>query len=437
MKKILVALFLFSCINLTFISLCPALQTENSPPRQIDSPSSEPLGCIFAQVATIKDPSFRCAALVDIANAYVELEGFDKAEYILGEATGAAQHIESQLVKSALISEIIDKFIKLNKNEVALGLTQYIHFTDSRTEMLVEIVSGYLRQNQYEKAVGLIPEINEPSFKALAFYRIIEKLTSEKLFAELAEIQKLVQRQAPSVQRFLRLILREENKSSEEAPVPNLFASKSPSKKTRALIALAKNKIVLGHPESTGQILAEAISLSETIKGEYIKNECLAQIGICFVQMGELEKARSLAQIIKIPFSRAELLASVSTGLVEIKEFDAALRVAGDIDVQCFKEKALAQIIIGHLKQGEKKQADEIIEKLESASVRSRIYVIIIKSYLQNKNYSAALATSKKIEDLEIKTQALIEIAKELQKKRLFSGQLRQAFLESLGLSRY
>jgi len=393
---------------------------------------------MFSQVAKIKEPSSRCTTLVDIASAYIELGEFDKSEYILSEAIGVAQHhIESQLVKSVFISEIIDKFISLNKNEAALGLVQYIHFTDSRADILVKIVSGYLQQNRYEKAIELTQAINEPSFKALALYRIIERLTTQKLFAELANIQKIVQLQPPSVQRFLRLVLREENKNLEEAPISNLFASKSPSKKTKALIALAENKIVLGTPESAGYILAEAISLSENIKGEYVKNECLAQIGICYVQMGELEKALTLAHSIKIPFSRAELLASIAIAYGEINEFDTALRVISDIDVQCFKEKALAQIIISHLKQGEEKQANGIIEKLESAPVRSRIYAAIIKNYLQNKNYSAALAISKKIENLEIKMGALIEIAKELQKNKQFAGQLRKAFLESLALSRY
>lgn len=437
MKKILFPLFFFFCINLALICFCSAFQTESSSYRKIDFPSSEPLGCIFSQVATIKEPAFRCAALVNIASAYLELGQFDKSEFILNAAAGVAQRIENQLVKSAFISEILNNFIKLNKNEAALDLVQYIPFTDSRADMLVNIVSSYLRQNQYEKAVALIREINEPSFKALAFYRIIERLTTEKLFEELAKIQKLLQQQPPSVQRFLRLILREEKKSLAEAPIPNLFASKSPSKKTKALIELAKNKIVLGAPEAADLILAEAISLSENIKGEYIKNECLARIGICYVQMGELEKALSLAQVIKIPFSRAELLSSVANAFAEIKRFDTALRIVGDIDAQCFKEKALTRIIIGHLKQKEEKQANGIIENLESAAVRSRIYAAIIKNYLQNKNYSAALAIGKKIENPEIKMGALIEIAKELQKNKQFTGQVRKAFLENLELSRY
>ena len=437
MKKLLFSFFIFSCINLTFICLCPAHPADKSAFGQINFPSTEPLACMFSQVAKLKEPSFQCATLIDIAGAYIELKEFDKSEYILTKAIGLAQHTESRLVKSVLISEIIDKFINLNKNEVALGLVQYIHFADSRADMLVKIVSSYLQQNQYEKAEELTQEINEPSFKALALYRIIERLSTQKLFEELAKIQKIVQLQPPSVQRFLRLILREENKNSEEVPISNLFASKSPSKKTKALIALAKNKIALGAPESAGYILTEAISLSENIKGEYVKNECLAQIGICYVQIGELEKARTLAHSIKIPFSRAELLAYTAIGYGEIKEFDTALRVISDIDVQCFKEKALAQIIILRLKQGEEKQANGIIEKLESAPVRSRIYAAIIKNYLQNKNYSAALAISKKIENSEIKMKALIEIAKELQKNKQFAGQLRKAFLESLALSLY
>ena len=153
--------------------------------------------------------------------------------------------------------------------------------------------------------------------------------------------------------------------------------------------------------------------------------------------MGELLKAQDLAQSIIIPFSRAEVLSAVAVAYVKLKEFDAALRVAGEIDVQCFKEKALIQIVMGYLRQGRKKEACAIIENSQDAAARSRIYAAIIKNYLQSKEYGPALATSQKIENLEIKTAALIEIAKELQKKRVFGGEVRKAFLESLDLLRY
>jgi tetratricopeptide (TPR) repeat protein len=436
MKKIIFPLFIFSGINLIFTCFHPMLRADERTREQINTSSLKPLDYIFSQAEKIKEPSSCCALLTKIASAYTQLGEYAKSEYILTQALDIAEDIENQLLKETLIAAIIEEYINLNKNELALGLLKYIDYADSRQDMLVKIVSGYLQQNQYEKALELTQKINEPSFMAVALYKIIDRLAAQKLFEELAKIQKIVQLQPSSVQGVLRLILREENKKLEETPISNLFASKGPSKKTKALIALAKNKIDLGSPESAGYILAEATLFSENIKGEYIKNECLAQIGMCYVQIGQLQKAHSIAYSMKIPFSRAELLTCIAIGYAEIKEFDTALEVIDDMDVQCLKEKALTQIVILCLEQNQEKHASEIIEKTKKSSARSHIYAEVIKNYLQKKNFPEALKMSQRIENLDIKMVALIEIAKELQKEELISPELFTVFIESLGLSK-
>ncbi len=437
MKKIIYSLFLISFFNLIFVCHYPLLWADNGDPGQTGPAPAKFLDYIFLRTEKIKEPASQCALLVDIAGAYIELGENEKSEQVLSKAIELAKNQDNQLVKSVLISGIIGKFIDLNKNETALNLIQYIDLEDSRADMLIQIASGYLQKNQYEKALELAQKIDIPSFRALAFYKIIEGLTTLQRFEELSKIQKIVQSQPYSVQRVIRLILREKNKELNEPAVSNLFASKSPSKKTKALIALAKDKIASGAAESASYILAEATTLSENIKGEYVKNECLAQIGICYVQIGELDKARNLAESIKIPFSRAELLSFITFGYVAINQFDAALKVIGSIDVQCFKEKALIRLIIRLIGQDKEQQANSIIKEQASASLRSRIYAAIIKNYLENNNYGVALALSNKIENPEIKMRALIEIAKELQKNKQSTLQLRDAFLESLALLQY
>lgn len=419
MNKRTVVLVILSCINSIFTPFSSASGKDKLISGHINSAPIKPLDYIFSQIVKVEEPTLRCALLIKIAAAHTRLKEYAESGDILIEAVGIAKNIENQLQRLILISAITDEFINLDKNEAAMELLRHAKDADARAKVLIKIISAHLRQNRYEMAESLMQEINKPASKALALYIIIDWLSTQKKYAELAKMQNIVRLQPAAVQKFLRLALWEKNKQAQGDPASDLFAAKTFSKKIRALIALAKNKFAMGDAEAADYILTEAVSLSENIKDGYIKDDCLAKIGICYIKIGMLKKAYALTHSIIVPLPRAELLAAIVNAYTEINEFEAALRVFGDIDVGFFKEKALVKIIIPYLEQGNKRRVSEIMERFENASARSRVYAAIIPYYLQGKNFTRALEISQEIEDPEIKMTALIEIAEELQKEKL------------------
>lgn len=423
--------------NVTQNSLSLQSSPQGSGPNQqhTDSSSAELLDYILLGAEKTKIPYDRCELLIEIAGAYIELGEHGKSENILNEAVDLAKDTENEIENAILFSEIIEKFIILDKIDTALNLVRYIGLTDSRNDAMIKIIYGYLRQNHYEKALELAKETSEPVFKAIALFKIKDQLSEQKLYDQLVKVQKALAQQDSLTQRLVRLIVGEEIKTRRENPEADIFILISRSKKVKALIALAEKQIALGKADDAAEnILIEAALISEKIKSKYIKDECLAQIGIGYVKIGRYEKARAIANSIKIPFSRSELLAHLAAAYVGIKEFKKAFELIGDVSVDYFKEKLITQIIIRHIEQGEEQQTAQIAEMLSNASSRGRAYATVADYYVKKENFYEAFAVCGKIEDPQIKITTLLEIATELQKHGKNSKEMCQQLLNGLNL---
>lgn len=446
--RIILFLFIFSSLGLFFrlpVSLQaedstlkeagPAIRTSaNETQQQNNLSPAEPLDYILLQADKINDPYDRCELLIKIADAYVELGEPNKSENVLNRAADLARHKENELERAVLLSEIIEEFITLDKIDTAKSLLQYIGLADSRNDLMIKIISGYLRQNQCEKALGLVKEIYEPTFKAIALYKITETLSQQNLYDQLMKAHEALA-QDSFTQSLGRIIVREEIEIKSENPAANVFIALSRSKKVKALVALAEKQIASGRPsEASEKIIREATLLAENIKSKYLKDECLAKIGIAYVKIGRYEIASTIANSIKIPFSRSELLADIAAAYLGSKEFKKAYQLLKDIDVGYFKEKVIAQIIIQYIEQGEEQEVSGVIAMLSSIAARSRAYAAVAEYFTKKENFYQTFNICQKIEDPKIRIITLLEITTELQKKGKNSQDLRQQLLNCLKL---
>jgi len=390
----------------------------------------EPLTYVLCITEQMNEPIRRFEALCAISAAYMEIGEYNKTEYLLSAALHVAQNTKDQLSKTIFFSELIDKYISLNKIEKALEIVKDIDFLDSRTEALAKIAIAYIQQNQYEKALGLSRSINDPLSKVSLLYKLIHKLMEKKLYTDVFRVQKIIKESSPGVRDLVQIIFIDDYIKSSDISMSNLFVSQNNSKRTKALVVMAKKYISLNLYGPAKQILTQAVLLSQDIISDYFKSDNLAQIGIAYVEMGELGKALEIANSIKVTVCRSELLSAIAMAYVKAEDLEKALEITKRVDLEYLRDKVFSQIIIQYIKIGEIEKASRLADSLNKTSSGAGIDLAMADYYVQNENYEKAIEIDKNVKDQFIKFKILLNIAKDMQKKKTFSEVMQRMFEE-------
>ena len=380
--------------------------------------NNEPLKQLFHIAEKINEPIFRFEALVEISLAFQEIKESALAESSLLQASNIAHNTKESTLKNIFISTLIDNYIKLGQTDKALEIAKYMDFPDSRNDALLKIVMGYIQQGQYGKAISLSESIDDLFSKTILFYRLINWFTEQKAYSQILKVQDMIKSSSPATQRLFRRILAEEHYRKSETPVFNLFTAKPKTQIIKEMVDMAKQRISLKDNAQANYILERAIVLSKDIKSDYFRDDSLTQIGLTFVEMGELKKAQEIAKSIKIAVCRSELLAGIAIAYTKAGASEQAIILAEDIGVVYQKNNVLIQTIMHQLNAGKEKEASQLMDSISNTPSGANVYYAVADYYIKNRKYENIVKICEKINGQFIKFKILVNMAKEIQKTK-------------------
>ncbi len=406
-------------LALTFLQHTFCLGAKDAHPSDIhlnNLSNNEPLKQLFHIIEKINEPISRFEALVKISLAFQEIKEFALAESSLLQASNIAHNTKESALKNIFFSTLIDNYIELGQIDKALEIVKYIDFTDSRNEALLKIVMGYIQQDQYEKAISLSENIDDLFSKTILFYRLINHFTEQGAYAQALKVKDII-RNAPAVtQRLFKTILAEEHYRKSETPVFNLFIAKPKTQIIKEMADMAKHYISLKDNAQAKYILERAMALSKDIKSDYFRDDSLTQIGLAFVEMGELKQAQEISSSINIAVCRSELLAGIAIAHIKAGAPEQAIILAKDIDVIYRKNDVLIQTIIHQINVGKEKEANQLMDSVNGTPSGVYVYYAMADYYIKNREYDNIVKICEKINDRFIKFKILLNMAEEIRK---------------------
>jgi len=426
----------FLCFNLLFVTILYfACADEEIITSGSQSPSiccDEPLNQVIFIAQKIRDAYSRANTLIGIAEDYIELEENNKAEEVLSDALRITKGINEPFPKAIILSELVDKYIRLSKTDKALEITKSIGLLDSQNDALVRVVNSYFESGQYDKALKIAKSIEEPFSKALAFYELINKFMGFGLYEYAAETKEFIDTSSPKVRTLIRRIsLRKgDDRKNEDISTDDFIILYLPLAKSHALIQMAEKSISSKSFQQAKDLLSQAVLAAKNIESGFMKSDTLARIAICYVEMKDYGETREIINSIQHIPLRSNPLAKMAISYVEEGDYAKSIEVIKEIESSFFREQVLSYIVIKYLQSGKEKDVFDLIKLTQGRFSEARLYAVIAKQYAQDGEYEKAIAEINLIKNSLVKIKSLSEIAKNIQKQKSIPENIKKLFCE-------
>ena len=424
---------IFICLFLAPIfpryTLCIDAKNANASDAYSDDIfNNKPLERLLYIAEKINDPALRFKVLIEISLAFQEIKNYPMAESALLQATDVMHKTKEPIIKNIFISTLVDNYIKLGHPDEALKIAKDIDFPDSYNDALINIVIGYIQQGQYEKAMIIAESINEVFSKILLFHRVINQLSEQRAYAEIAKLQDMIESSSPATRKLIRAFFNEQYYRESENNIFSLATSKRKSQIVKTLVYMSRQSVSTGDYTQAKHLLERAAKLSSNIQADHFRDEGLTKIGLTYIEMGDLEKAQETASSTRIAVYRSELLAAIAVAYAESGAFRQAITLTDSIDVIYQKNNALAQIIICQINAGQEKEADQLMDSLSDKPSAAYVYPVVANYYIQHARYDSAAKICEKIYNQFIKFKILVNMAKKMQSNKDIQSAQQRAF---------
>jgi len=372
---------------------------------------------ITSFIDSIDDPCSKSEALIAVSRTGIYLKDHQNARRILGSAFEIVDDVKEQFSKAIILTEIVDQYIKLNELNKARAAAARIGLADSQGEAEIRIMNAFLKSGQHKKALLVAKGIEDPFSQALAFHGLIDDFMALGVYEYASQAKEFIEKSV-KLRTLIRLIAsrNEDHKRNQGISTNYYIMLFKPLTHTRMLIRMAKESILKGSFERAREILSYATEVAERIGSYYVKSDMLANIAVCYIEMGDLRSAREGIDSVPHMPSKSAPLAKLAAAYVESGEYDTALSITERIDTEFFKEEVYELIIKRFLDAGREKEVFRLVNLLKGGFSRGRLYNVIVSRYVHRDEFKKASAVVKSIKDPLARIKCLSELARNIDK---------------------
>ncbi len=299
---------------------------------------------------TIKEPSCKARALVELASLYAKAGQKEKVAGLLTQSLETIGQEDNSAIKNERLCDIAEKYAEFGQYDNALNVTKMIGSVCLRAAALGRVSAYYAKVGQNDKAVELLSEaaqlagkINDNNY---CLWQIPYKYVEVEQYEQALKISKEI--------------------------------IKDTSSQARVLIKIAARYVKSGQKDKADEMLSQAIVLTKTMESAASKIFVLENISFEYAKLGQNDKASNIlsealqeTKALKKDFEQEVCLEIIAVKYAENGQYDQAIHVANTIKVVNFRNKALVEIALKYAESGQKMAENgenilaEIIKKLE------------------------------------------------------------------------
>lgn len=335
------------------------------------------LGLAFQDVQTVKGNSFIIKESLEIATAYTKLGNFDRGAEVLEKTLPLLETVEQKPEKISLFLQIAKGFVATGKKQQGIEALKTAMALIDTLEKEQEKISPLIQ------AIGVYTEAGENA--------IANQLMNRTL--------PMIQRLEPDSEQTRKLDGLALLAAQNDSPTLALgIIQQAPERldRTRMLLAIAQKYAERGNASLASELLAQALTLADTIRDEYKRDDLLATT------------ARGMTNLYSFPQDL--------TG--DIRQYNLATQMTRRISNPEIKAETLLQLALKYRAVGEVKESNQsLATALESAKSieqqpqwRAKL-LENIQVGLQLDEYELVLQIANAMQDADYKTVILRQIA--------------------------